>query len=281
MGVWDHTPVGVPRWTRAAARRKGDLGTQPPALQGSGDKAKVAVGQRCALLDRECDPQFRSGRDKVQRRVVGHEAVFDPGLSGVIEGRSCREVADQELADNEGLGRDRTPLLNRLSSLKLPLLRRRNQAHLKLAERQRLEIDREIQSRIRENRVLVLSVAILCSISGIGTVGTAALLIELAGIGTLNHQLVANLAGLAPITRQLGNWGGQAFILDGRNHLHDALYMAALGATRANPDLNAISIRLRAAGKPRKLALTVLMRKLIEMTPTVVGADREWQTMPA
>jgi transposase len=154
------------------------------------------------------------------------------------------------------------------------------QARLKQAECQLAEIDREIHSRIREDRVLARTFAILCSIPGIGAVSAAALLIELPEIGTLNRKQVASLAGLAPMTRQSGNWRGRAFIQGGRKHLRDALYMPALVAMRVNPDLKAKYTRLRAAGKPGKLALTVLMRKLIEMANTLVGADREWQPVP-
>ncbi len=176
----------------------------------------------------------------------------------------------------QALVKDRTRLLNRLRSLELPLLRRQNQARLKQAERQLAQIDREIHSRIREDRALARTFAILGSIPGIGTISAAALLIELPEIGTLTRKQVASLAGLAPMTRQSGSWRGP-FIQGGRKHLRDALYMPALVAMRVNPDLKAKYGKLRAAGKPGKLAPTALMRKLIELANTLVSADREWQ----
>ena len=69
---------------------------------------------------------------------------------------------------------------------------------------------------------------------------------------------------------------GKAFIQGGRKHLRDALYMPALVAMRFNPDLKAIYDKLRAAGKPAKVALTALMRKLIELANALVKADRIW-----
>ena len=180
----------------------------------------------------------------------------------------------------QALVKDRTRLLNRLRSLELPLLRRQNRAQLTQTERQLAEIDREIRSRIGADRATARTFAILCSIPGIGAVSAAALLIELPEIGTLTRKQVASLAGLAPMTRQSGNWRGRAFIPGGRKHLRDALYMPALVAMRVNPDLKAKYGRLRASGKPAKLALTVLMRKLIEMANTLVSADREWRPMP-
>ena len=117
---------------------------------------------------------------------------------------------------------------------------------------------------------------ILCSIPGIGAITAAAVLIEMPEIGTMTRKQVAGLAGLAPVTRQSGQWNGKAFIQGGRKHLRNALYMPALVAMRFNPDLKAICDKLRGAGKPVKVALTALMRKLIELANTLVKGDRLW-----
>lgn len=191
---------------------------------------------------------------------------------------ALRVLRELQIA-RQGLVKDRTRLLNRLRSLELPFLRRQNQARLKQAERQLAEIDKEIRSRIEADRTTARTFDILCSIPSIGAVSAAAILIELPEIGTLTRKQVASLAGLAPMTRQSGTWRGRAFIQGGRKHLRDALYMPALVAMRVNPDLKAKYTRLRTAGKPAKLALTALMRSLIEMANTLVGADREWRPM--
>ena len=78
------------------------------------------------------------------------------------------------------------------------------------------------------------------------------------------------------MTRQSGQWNGQAFIQGGRHHLRSALYMPAIVAMRFNPDLRAKYQALRTAGKPAKVAITALMRKLIELANTLVKADRLW-----
>jgi transposase len=69
---------------------------------------------------------------------------------------------------------------------------------------------------------------------------------------------------------------GKAFIGGGRKALRDALYMPALVAMRFNPDLKAKYESLRAAGKPAKVAIVAVMRKLIEMANALVKADRTW-----
>ena len=85
-------------------------------------------------------------------------------------------------------------------------------------------------------------------------------------IGTLDRKQVASLAGLAPITRQPGQWMGKAFIGSGRKPLRDALYMPALVAIRCNPDLKAKYERLRTAGKPAKVAIVACIGKTVSQT---------------
>lgn len=79
-----------------------------------------------------------------------------------------------------------------------------------------------------------------------------------------------------PHNRESGQWKGKSFISGGRKPLRDALYMPALVAMRFNPDLKAKYLQLREAGKPAKIALVALMRKLIEVANALVKADRLW-----
>ena len=89
------------------------------------------------------------------------------------------------------------------------------------------------------------------------------------------------LAGLVPHSRQSGQWKGKSFISGGRKPLRDALYMPALVAMRFNPDLKAKYHALREAGKPAKVAIVALMRKLLETANALVKADRSWVPKPA
>ena len=104
----------------------------------------------------------------------------------------------------------------------------------------------------------------------------AAVLTFLPEIGALDRKQVASLAGLAPYSRQSGKWQGKSFIGGGRKPLRDALYMPALVALRFNPDLKAKYAQLRAAGKPAKVAIVAIMRKLIETANALFKEDRLW-----
>jgi transposase len=100
-------------------------------------------------------------------------------------------------------------------------------------------------------------------------------------LGALDRKQVACLAGLAPFTRQSGQWQGKAIMGSDRKHLCDALYMPVLVAMRCNPDLKAKCERLRAAGKSAKVAIVAIMRKLIDIAHALVKADRKWASKAA
>jgi transposase len=175
-----------------------------------------------------------------------------------------------------GLIKDRTRLRNRAQTQTVAILKRQTKARLAQVERQIAELDAEISALIAARQTTARSCDILCSMPGIGTVTAAAMLTLMPEIGTLERKQVASLAGLAPITRQSGQWQGKAFIGGGRKPLRDALYMPALVAMRFNPDLKAKYEHLRAAGKPAKVAIVAVMRKLIETANALVKADRKW-----
>ena len=86
----------------------------------------------------------------------------------------------------------------------------------------------------------------------------------------------ASLAGPAPVARQSGTWRGKSFIRGGRAHLRQALYMPALVAARFNPDLAARFKAMTAAGKPAKIAITALMRRLIVLANALLRDNRNW-----
>ena len=189
--------------------------------------------------------------------------------------RELRILRDLHVA-RTGLIKDRTRLRNRAQTHDVAVLKRQTKARLAQVDRQIAELDTEIAALVETRKTTARSRDILCSMPGIGAVTAAAMLTLLPEIGTLERKQVASLAGLAPITRQSGQWQGKAFIGGGRKPLRNALYMPALVAMRFNPDLKAKYTALRDAGKPAKVAIVAVMRKLIEMANALVKADREW-----
>lgn len=179
------------------------------------------------------------------------------------------------------LVKDRTRLLNRIKTQTLALTVRRSKALLRQIETSLKEIEAEIRTRLRATEQGALAHDILCSIPGIGEPTAAAILIECPEIGTLGRKQIASLAGLAPMARQSGQWRGHAFIQGGRKFLRDALYMPALVAVRFNPDMTAKYEDMCARGKPKKVALTAIMRKLLELANAHVKDSRKWSPKTA
>jgi transposase len=190
------------------------------------------------------------------------------------------ELKELHLA-REALVKDRTAAKNRAKALTLSLLKRHNARRLEQIERQIAAIETAIVQIIEADANLADRFAIVTSIPGISKVTAFALLIEMPELGALEQSQAASLAGLAPIARQSGRWTGRAFIRGGRANVRTALYMPALVAIRFNPDMKEKYGQLIAAGKPAKVAITAIMRKMIVLANALLRANQKWEPKPA
>ena len=185
-------------------------------------------------------------------------------------------------AARRSLVKDRTAALNRVKTLTLALLKRQSQHHLQQIEAQIAAIEQEQARIVATHARLQARHDVLISIPGIGTATALALLIEMPELRSMDAKQAANLAGLAPVTRQSGEGVGQSlsrvvgFIQGGRVGLRQAIYMPALVAIRFNPPLKATYLALRAAGKPAKLAIVAIMRKLVILVNALLRDGRVW-----
>ena len=127
------------------------------------------------------------------------------------------------------------------------------------------QLEEEIAALEQSEPTLKAQVQRLSTIQGVGRRTAWLLLAALPELGTLQRGQAAALAGLAPYNHDSGPWRGQRHIAHGRALARTALYMAALVAARCNPVLRPMYQRLRTAGKPAKVALVALMRKLAEL----------------
>lgn len=118
---------------------------------------------------------------------------------------------------------------------------------------------------------------LLMSVPGIGPVNAHVLTAQLAELGTTSGAQIAALVGVAPFARESGKWRGKRSIRGGRAHVRAALYMAALSASKCNPVLRAFYQRLLAKGKPKKVALTAVMRRLLTILNAIIRDQKPWQ----
>lgn len=194
--------------------------------------------------------------------------------------RPARSAVQRQLAElinaRDGLVRDRTALKNREKNLTIAILKRQCKQRLEQIARHIAALDAEIARLIAADPQLARRHAILTSIDGLGTLTANQLIASMPELGSLENKQAASLAGLAPVTRQSGQWKGKSFIRGGRANVRQALYMPALVAARFNPDLKAKYQQLIAAGKPAKIAITPVMRKLVVTANALLKADRLW-----
>lgn len=223
-------------------------------------------------------------------RAIGQRAKTDPIDAAVIahfaeatrpEPRALPDEATQLLAALVARRRQIVEMMaaegqreRRLTDKRL----KRSIARLrKVLEKELAELDGEIDDSVRGSPVWREKEDLLASVPGIGPIIARTLIAELPELGTLNGKQIAALAGLAPYTRQSGQWKGRSFIGGGRTVVRTALFMGALVAKRFNPVLSVFFDRLVAAGKPKMVALIAVARKLLTILNAIVRDKRPWQ----
>jgi len=164
---------------------------------------------------------------------------------------------------------------NRLQSADSTVYRRLK-VHIRWLERELSDIDDDLDSAIKESPLWRVKDDILKSVPGIGPVVSITLLSELPELGLLNQKEIAALAGVAPLNRDSGTFVGRRTVWGGRSRVRAALYMAALVASRHNPVIRDFYLRLCAAGKPKKVALTACMRKLLLIVNSMIKNKQRW-----
>ena len=149
------------------------------------------------------------------------------------------------------------------------------EAHLKILDRQIGQIDDDAQRHLKGH--FKDKLALLKGLKGVGAGTQAMLMAALPELGTLTHREIAKLVGVAPLNCDSGKFKGKRTTWGGRAHVRAALYMAALSASRFDPTIKAFYQRLLLAGKPKKLALTACMHKLLTIINAVIKSGRPWQ----
>lgn len=224
-------------------------------------------------------------------KAVGQRAKTDPIDAAVIahfaaatqpEPRPLPDEATRMLADLVGRRRQIIEMIGaerqREKRVTLPRLRKSIARLLKALEKELASLDADIDDAVRGSPAWREKEDLLASVPGIGPTIARTLIAELPELGQLGRKEIAALVGLAPFTRQSGQWRGRSFIGGGRPPVRSAMYMGALVASRHNPVLKAFFDRLIAAGKPKMLALIAVARKLLTILNAILRDNRPWQT---
>ena len=162
-----------------------------------------------------------------------------------------------------------------------PIVRKEIKANIGSLKRQLAKLDATIDDTIRRSPLWREKDDLLRSVPGIGEVTSHTLLALFPELGTLPGKQAAALVGVAPLNRDSGTLRGRRTIWGGRPRIRTALYMAALVGSQHNPVIKALYQRLRAAGKPAKVALVACMHKLLLIINAMIRDRRRWNALHA
>lgn len=217
--------------------------------------------------------------DRIDARVL---AFLGASLSPAARppAPECMEVLQELVAGRDSAVKEQTALQNQLAAAEANFLRRQLKARIQRIAVDISKLEIEIERLIRSDETIARRYAILRSIPGIGPVGAATLIANMAELGDCSAKQIAMLAGLAPIADQSGPRDGQRSIRGGRIPVRRVLYICALSAKRCNAAMAAFYHRLTQAGRPHKVAIIAVARKLIVLANTLITENRLWQTQP-
>jgi len=222
-------------------------------------------------------------------RALGKRAKTDPIDAAVIaafaaatkpEPRPLPDVETRHLADLVARRRQIVAMIGaeRQREKRATARARKSIARLLRALDKELSVlDADIDDTVRGSPAWRDKEDLLKSVPGIGDITARTMIAELPELGGLDRRQIAALAGLAPWTRQSGQWRGKSFIGGGRVSVRNSLFVAAMVAARHNPVLKPFHQRLIAAGKPKKVALIAVARKLLTILNAILRDQKPWQ----
>ncbi len=219
----------------------------------------------------------RAKSDPIDAAVIAHfaEAVG-------LEVRPLPDASARLFADLVARRRQIVEMLaaegQRLKRAGAARLRRSIERVIRALDKELAGLDEDIDDNVRGSPVWREKENLLKSVPGIGPIIARTLIAELPELGQLDRKAIAALVGLAPFTRQSGQWKGRSFIAGGRSSVRAAMFMGALVAKRHNPVLPTFFDRLVAAGKPKMVALIAVARKLLTILNAILRDHAPWQT---
>jgi transposase len=197
-------------------------------------------------------------------------AIADPHMASLAERLTAYEQASQMA----------TLLKTTMEHLTLADLIADAKAQLAELLARKMRLARDLIARIKAEPSLAPRFALLSSLPGFGPVVAMGIVIRMPELGDMQHGQAASLLGVAPFDRDSGPRKGQRYIAGGRARARRLIYLAAIAAKRWDPSFKAFAQRLSTAGKPPKVIVVAVMRKLIEAANTVLKRQLPWTKSP-
>lgn len=223
--------------------------------------------------------RWRAKNDRLDAKLIAWatanveavKAAQDPRLGELAERLTAYEQITDQAAE----------LKTFLESVTLKDIAALIRSQIRILQRLKAKLLTDILQRIKREADLVQRLRLLISLPGVGPVVAATLVVRMPELGAMRRGQAAALIGVAPFDRDSGQWKGLRFISGGRARPRRMLYLAGLQARRCDPNLKAFAERLTARGKPAKLVIVAVMRKLIEAANLVLSRGQPWLNQPA
>jgi transposase len=217
--------------------------------------------------------------DRIDARIL---ALFAERVRPAI-----RPLPDEESRALNAVMARRRQLIDMIKAEKnrlgfaVPVVQKGIKKHIRWLERQLADVDTDLDDRIRKSPVWKAKSDLLQEVPGVGPNLARTLIAELPELGRLTNKEIAALAGVAPFPRDSGRRRGRREIWGGRASVRTALFLSAWSACRWNPVIRVFYQRLRAKGKPPKVAQIACMRKLLTLLNAMIRDDQPWDpTLP-
>jgi transposase len=213
--------------------------------------------------------------DKIDAKILCHFAKAIKPPQRPVKDIERRQFSDQVARRRQIVGMI-SQEKNRLSRASAKV--RSDIEHHITYLKERLDLsNKDIEKAIKASSLYQETAEILRSAPGVGPVTVANFVAFCPELGNLNRRKIAKLLGTAPLNRDSGPKSGPRCIWGGRKDLRNQLYMATVSATRCNQKIKEFYLRLTAAGKKPKVALTACMRKLLTILNAMVKQRKQWE----
>lgn len=228
----------------------------------------VGVKAKSDTCDARLLASYAAASDEVRGRKAGHVALPEDAIREALSELASRRDQLKHMIHAETC---------RLGTVRLAELRQAITTHLEMLRAEDKQIHQSMLALVRQRADLQRDQRLLKTIKGIGMKSALAFLASVPELGLVNNKAAAALVGVAPFVRKSGTMNAPARIHGGRAAVRSILYMAAVSASRHNPVLRPFYERLIAKGKPPKLALIAVLRRLVVFANAVLRSGQPWK----
>jgi transposase len=215
--------------------------------------------------------------DSIDAAVLTDYGSLLKPKADVLHLNKTTEKIAEKLKRREQLQADKKREKNRLDKELSKDIKKSINDHIDWLGKKINGLDKDLKE-LKKNDEVKINHDLLTSIPAIGDLGAHYLLSYLPEIGSLSHKQLSALVGVAPFNNDSGQGQGKRFIQGGRSRLRQVLYMSAITAITFNEDLKVFYGRLKAKGKPTKVALVAVIRKLLTIASSVIKRQAPWES---